>query len=159
MNGIGLRRACAAALALFLGWQTVMAAIQLGHEAAAAPPAERKRALVSSESERIERALAWIDLYRAIETHIPREAIVAFCFPLTRGTFDAFYQVVPMIYPRRAIAIVRKLPPEVVEGTAEAARRLSRPSYVVDFASGYHLPAKRTLVAEGGYFTVFRVDR
>jgi hypothetical protein len=155
----GLRRACAAALVLFLGWQTVLAAIEIGREAAAVPAGERKRALVSSESERVERALVWIDLYRAIETHVPEEAIVAFCFPLNRSTFDGFYQVVPMIYPRRAIPINRKLPQEVVEGIAEASRKLSPPSYVIDFASGFHLPAKRSLVAEGSYFKIFRVDR
>ena len=155
----GLRRACAAALVLFLGWQTVMAAREIRREAVAVPDGERGRALVASESERIARALSWIDLYRAIETHVPEESIVAFCFELTRGSFDGFYQVVPMIYPRRAIPINKKLPPEIVEGTAEAARRLPRPSYVIDFASGYHLPAKRTLVAEGAYFKIFRVDR
>jgi hypothetical protein len=154
-----VRAACGALLALFLGWQAVVGAIDLAREAAATPLSERKRALVATDAERIDGSRAWIELYRTIEAHVPEEAIVGFCFSLDRATFEAFYQVVPLIYPRRAIPIVRSLSPEEVEGSAEAARKMERPSFLVDFRSGYPLPAKRTRLADGRDFTLWRVDR
>jgi hypothetical protein len=111
-----------------------------------------------AESERVDRSLAWIQLYRTIEKHVPEEAIVGFCFPLTRETFGPFYQVVPLIYPRRAIPITVALPQEAVEGSADAARKLSRPSFIVDFRTGYPLPARRSRIADGRDFTLWRVD-
>jgi hypothetical protein len=155
----GPRTAFAAALALFLAWQGGAAALAIFQEAASVPAGERRRALEAPEDERVDRSLAWIDLYRTIEKHVPEEAIVGFCFPLDHATFGAFYQVVPLIYPRRAIPITRSLPREVVEGSAEAARKLSRPSYIVDFGSGFTLPSRISRVATGRGFTLWQVIR
>jgi hypothetical protein len=157
MNGV-FRAAGAVALALFLGWQLVMAAIGLRDEARAVPAGERKRALVASEYDRVEASLAWIELYRAIEKHAPKESIVAVCVPLDERTFGAFYQVVPMLFPRRVIALTQALPAEIVEGMTEASRKLPIPSYIVDFRSGFQLPRRRSLLAEGRDFTLWRVD-
>jgi hypothetical protein len=153
-----VRAVCGALLALFLGWQAVVAAIALAREAAATPLSERKRALVASEYERVETSLAWIELYRAIERHSPKESIVAVCFPLDETTFGAYYQVVPMLFPRRVIPVTRAYSVEDVEGTAEAARKLPVPSYIVDFRSGFPLPQRRSRLAEGRDFTLWRVD-
>ena len=154
-----LRRSFAAAVALFLAWQAVTAVIDLYREVAGVRPAERRRALVASEKERIDTSLSWIRLYRTIEERVPAESIVAFCFSLDPGTFAAFYQVVPLIYPRRAIPILQSLPIEVVEGSARAARQLSRPTFIVDLRSGFPLPQKRSLVVEERDFALWRVER
>jgi hypothetical protein len=155
----GARAIPAVLIVAFLAWQAGAGLVDLVREARSVPDGSRRRALVASEKERIDASVEWIGLYRAIEAGVPEEAIVAFCFPLDLGTFGAFYHVVPLIYPRRAIPVNRPLPAGEVDKLAERARAVPRPTFIVDLESGYPLPTARSRVAGGPGFTLWRLDR
>jgi hypothetical protein len=156
---LGPRTVPAVLLVVFLAWQAGAALVDLVREADSVPDGSRRRALVAPAQERIDASVEWIGLYHAIEAGVPEEAIVAFCFPLDLATFGAFYHVVPLIYPRRAIPMNRALPADEVEKLAERARTIPRPTFIVDLESGFPLPMARTRVAAGPGFTVWRLDR
>jgi hypothetical protein len=153
------RAILAAAFAAFLIWQAAAAVVALVRETAAVPARERRRALEASVDARIEGSVEWTALYRALEAHVPEESIVAFSFKLDPATFTAFYHVVPLVYPRRAVPVNLALPAADVEKLANVARQLERPSFVVDLESGFALPERRSRVAEGPGFAIWRIER
>ena len=144
---------------LFLGWQLVMAAIGLRTR-----PRRSRRGRGSARSSRRNTSastasLDWIELYRAIEKRVPEGAIVGVLLPADDATFGAFYQVVPL-------ALSEARDPDDPgparrrswRGSRSAARKLPRPSYIVDLESGFHLPRGVSRVADGRDFTLWRID-
>jgi hypothetical protein len=161
-------RLLVAAFGTLLAWQTASSIGDLVHEAGSSSLADRLRALTWTESERIEAAVVWSDLYRRIEDGVPRDGIIVFCIPLSgdparrepeRITATHFFDLVPLLYPRRFFLAMKPATSEAIEDWTRTVRRSQRPVFLVDMKSGFPLPRGMTQVATGSSFDLWRVDR
>jgi hypothetical protein len=157
---MSLRRHGAALLAVFLAWQTALALADVFAEVTAEGPAERRRALLATEAERIAGALgSWSGVWPAIARHVPEDALVVFLVRPEMPGLGYFFQLRVLGYPRRSVPILQPMTPDELALAAPRAAAAPRPTFLVDVRSGFPVPPGLERVAGDSDFVLWRFPR